>query len=297
MPLAKRHGIIGGKLPLETKLHDGPCKLSGKDVCLDSSVLSSLKNSKDPAVREAFEKYQASPKQPADQMLLINDTVRFLGVQKAYEQMKNFKPAGEHKESYLSNYHEDAILKYVSELVDDGFHCIPVSLMDFPEPGYSYTANGGAHLRDFFKDHKDQLGNEIKTAGCVLNTLRSDGNLNEVGHWVCMFMDFRGKWTIEYYDSVGRQPPESVRKWMDSIAEKHKIPIEAHIASEKRSQKGDTECGMYALYYICCRVNGIHMKTFREKEIPDDIVTKFRKFVMVDAPQVEKISHDAYLTH
>jgi len=44
-----------------------------------------------------------------------------------------------------------------------------------------------------------------------------------------------------------------------------------------RHQRGDTECGVYSLYYIRQRLEGTPARWFATDTVPDDAMIKFRK--------------------
>jgi Ulp1 protease family, C-terminal catalytic domain len=211
--------------------------------------------------------------------LLSDDVVNLLGEETVLEEMKNFKPVGPTNNDLLSNFNEDNIMRHLSQF-DDTFYGCDVQLMDFPETHYKFSTS----LTNFLDDNYKKINNgKIKHMGCVINTLRSDGDISEIGHWVAIFADFSNH-TIEYFNSSGKSAPVTVFKWMKYFCKIYKDKTgnecSAINVSNVFHQKSDTECGVYAIYFISARMLGFPYKIFREKEITDSEMTRFRSFMM-----------------
>lgn len=114
--------------------------------------------------------------------------------------------------------------------------------------------------------------------GIVLNS----DNLGGRGkHWTTLFVDVQAtSATIEFFNSSGNSPYPEVVKWAAKLgraleaAGKHPEFIRV---SSIRHQHGDTECGVYSLYYIYSRLNGTGYEAFKHMPIPDEKMTEFRK--------------------
>lgn len=263
--------------------------------CLSTEFLEAVENSNtakhDEKIMSKIQKFKKTGSRSIEELdLLFNkDLMNELGMKEIENQMKNFKPMGSTSESLLSNFHHMAILGSISR-ADPTFYPIPVQLMDFMEPNYTFD-----NSMKKFEDNIEEISEKYNSACCVLNTLKSTGNLSSVGHWVCLYMDFNYEpYTIEYYNSSGASAPPELNNWMKALSEK--IPKKCmHMdVSNIRSQKGPTECGVYVIYYIVCRLCGIDMKEFRKKEVPDHIVTAFREYIMInEEPEKVQLSHIA----
>jgi hypothetical protein len=117
------------------------------------------------------------------------------------------------------------------------------------------------------------------TLGCVLNT---DHSGSPGKHWVCVFVDSKEK-TVEYFDSAGSTPPPEANKFIVQTAKKlSDITGEKYkdIAVTTMShQKSDSECGVYALFYILSRLHGVSWKFFKQTRIPDSDMKIFRSYI------------------
>lgn len=196
----------------------------------------------------------------------------------------NFKTKGPRNNTdLLNNFNiDDTLLRWGREFRE--FYPCPFSMIDFKTVDSEF---GCADLYKVFSGqayYKDPINGEqegpFNTYGCVLNTDVSTGRGK---HWVCMFVDCRSSmWTIEYFNSSGNPPHIDVTEWMETQRNKLlKIHdnVETITVTNIVHQKSNTECGMYVLYYIRSRLDGVDYKHFLSKRIDDSEVTKFRKHV------------------
>jgi hypothetical protein len=110
--------------------------------------------------------------------------------------------------------------------------------------------------------------------GFVMNTDVSSG----CGiHWVSVFIDYSyDQPTLEYFDSSGEKMMPEVIKFFKKV--KKKIGKGELINVSTRVQQRDKHsCGPYAIYYIYSRIQGVPWGYFRDFEIQDHNMHKFRK--------------------
>jgi hypothetical protein len=120
---------------------------------------------------------------------------------------------------------------------------------------------------------------------------------------MAIFVDMRGpEWTIEFFNSAGDSPEDSIIQWMgrtknylDLFIEDHNNqnynnqnantykltttqPVKLVIAASVSHQESSTECGLYTLFYIRSRLEYVPYSRFLEDaEIPDESMIEFRK--------------------
>ena len=206
----------------------------------------------------------------------------------------------------LSNFNIDHVLRRWAVQYPKFYNC-PFSMMDFEKVVYDFSLLNLADIyqgkivqRIFSPDpeynRKDlEAGKPVKRRSdcfaCVLNTDVSSGKGK---HWVCVFADMRQKanWTIEYFNSSGNPPPKAVTRWMETQANNLRErfqnwsqppTVKTVVVTSVAHQKGDTECGLYTLYYIRARLEGHPASAFAEDKVPDSDMTEFRKHVFSSA--------------
>lgn len=193
----------------------------------------------------------------------------------------DFKPNGPAlTTALLSNIDIDKILAQMAAKYD--LLAMPFHMIDFD------TFRGGNTDLNTI-DLADEVAKGMKTFSVVLNTDKYSGN---GVHWFCLFGDFRGKgtqddpYTLEYFNSSGDRPRASVAEWLvkQEASINKKMPDKTVVVRKDMPiahQQGDTECGVYALYYLIERIKGKSRDEINSAEIPDDEMTKFRQALFV----------------
>lgn len=198
-----------------------------------------------------------------------------IGVNKADEIINNrFKPSGPaNSTAWLTNSNIDLVMHQWTKLYPGFFH-VPFQMIDFDT----------MHTELAETDLCDLAERGMKTLGCVINTDRSTGNGI---HWFCIFIDLTGSpWTLEYFDSAGDYPKESVHKWLNTqranLANRYpdkQINV-VDVTKSNQLQKSTTECGVFSLWYILSRLNKIPYQYFSQPNATDDnMMYEFRKFL------------------
>jgi hypothetical protein len=130
--------------------------------------------------------------------------------------------------------------------------------------------------------HGKQFKNTYKTAGCIIN---SDNYQGSGKHWMALFVDTRSSpMTVEFFNSSGNYPVKQWSDWMhktkDDLAPKGKVKI-VNVAGLQH-QRSKTECGVYSLYYIWSRLNGISPEAFQKIKVDDELMFEFRQHLFSD---------------
>jgi hypothetical protein len=125
-------------------------------------------------------------------------------------------------------------------------------------------------------DLKKHLQHGKTKIGIVFNT---DPHYLGGSHWIAMFVNIK-KGYIYYFDSNGDKMPKEVKVLAERIQNQaSELDIRLTIDSnyQKQHQKGDTECGMYVLYFIIQLITDRHdINYFKETTITDKDVEKLR---------------------
>ena len=143
----------------------------------------------------------------------------------------------------------------------------------------------------------EQLQNKKHKIGIIFNL---DKHTESGSHWVSLFIDVKEQ-VIIYFDSVGDKTPNEILVLKDRIVKqgleiKHpynnshiRIPIQFSFYQNylNNHQKGNSECGMYSLFFIITMLTDknknkkMNMKQkldlFNNKHISDKYVENYRK--------------------
>lgn len=207
-----------------------------------------------------------------------------------------FKTPGPREgQTLLSNFDIDGCLERWAAEYPEFFNC-PFAMIDFDREPYLFgrlnladVPLGQAPQRVFNPQAPERPAEVRRPAtlfGCVLNTDVSSGKGK---HWVCVCADFRGAdlWTIEFFNSSGNPPPRAVVRWMERQAtnlraasdrgQLERRAVETRVVTTLTHQRGDTECGVYALYYLRARLEGTPSEAFARNRVSDKEMAAFRK--------------------
>lgn len=141
-----------------------------------------------------------------------------------------------------------------------------------------------SELRDI--DFNKMKSTGFKTFGCVLNT---DVWSGQGKHWVCIFGSFtkdkndKELIDVEYFNSSGR-PVDMYPTLLDWVDFKKKQGYNIKIRTVlpyQGVQESKTECGVWCLFYIQCRLEGKVPLYFIKKKTTDDHMIEGRGFLFV----------------
>lgn len=195
------------------------------------------------------------------------------------EKTHNLKPEGPaNSVKWLTNHNLDATTASWEKKFP-AFRALPTAMMNFTE--YD-CALGKFDPASYAARVNSPQGCSF---GCVLNTDHYPGKGK---HWVCVFGDLRGgaEWTLEYFNSSGRPPPVRCVEWL--VAQRNRLrslrrklgregAVDDVVVNSRAHQSGNTECGVYCLFYLWSRLNGVGYESFRESRVPDEKMKAFRK--------------------
>ena len=133
---------------------------------------------------------------------------------------------------------------------------------------------------------ENYLHNKINKIGIIFNL---DKHYESGSHWTSLFIDLTDNF-IYYMDSVGNTYPNEVDVFIKRIISENKKlnrkDFKLYVNSVEH-QKGDSECGMYSLYFIITllteKVNNKKFKSyddkikyFSKKRITDNFIFQYR---------------------
>lgn len=188
--------------------------------------------------------------------------------------------------TWLTNYDiYDVLQQYENKYPQ--FCVIRPSAIDFDDKIGGIKSNMCV-TEDLCKFDLIQHINEGKTKfGIVFNLDKHD---QPGSHWVSLFIDLDDEYVF-YMDSVGDPVPNEIQVFVNRVI-KQALQANKHLHfyenSPMQHQTGDTECGVYSLYFIITMLTGEVDKLvfdtaddkisfFKNKRIPDKYISKFRK--------------------
>ena len=126
---------------------------------------------------------------------------------------------------------------------------------------------------------EEQMKRGKTKIGIIFNT---DPHNKGGAHWISLFINIKKKF-IYFYDSVGSEMPPETRKFIERVVEQGKQlspPIVFDVWENKgiEHQKGNTECGVYSLFFIIHMLEDKITPAYLKTHIIDDkYMEKFRK--------------------
>lgn len=125
-----------------------------------------------------------------------------------------------------------------------------------------------------------------RCAACIVN---SDVYEGAGKHWMALFADARGsEWTVEFFNSSGNAPAHEWINWMEKtknrmLALRPGGKVSVIRATNIRQQHSKSECGVYSLFYVWARLNGVPASYFGAHRIADKFMFEFRQHIFYDA--------------
>jgi hypothetical protein len=175
---------------------------------------------------------------------------------------KYFKPSGPaNVTNWLSNSHIDSVIAGWA-VNDSKLYHIPF------------------HMSNIYGIRSQLSQLDWKSILPIYNILACPINTDVYGgrgkHWVCVLVDARSPLvSIEYFDSGGSSPQPDVQKWMDNTKNELKTNGRESVIKTKmpRHQFSRTECGVYILYFLSCRIfHNISYEDFQKNQINDSYI-------------------------
>jgi hypothetical protein len=132
---------------------------------------------------------------------------------------------------------------------------------------------------------EDQIKNGKTKIGIIFNT---DPHNKPGQHWISMFINIKKK-KIFFFDSTGDKPVPQIMALVERIKEqglnlKKKINFKFDSNEGIEHQYGNTECGVYSLFFIVHMLEGKMTEHYLKTHIlKDDYMNKFRHIYFNDS--------------
>ena len=120
----------------------------------------------------------------------------------------------------------------------------------------------------------DTLTKEGKThLGFIYNL---DPSNKGGSHWIASFTDIPGHKSY-YFDSYGFKPPPQIARFLRSLTLQD--PAMKLQYNARRFQYGDTECGIYCLYFLIRMLEGDNFRKFCKRAPRDSDMLELRRWL------------------
>lgn len=179
-------------------------------------------------------------------------------------------------DQWLDSNNINAVMKQYEE-VYPGFKFYGSNPIDFASPD-PYNMNAVAKnkclIDSMCKMDLKQLKASGKTKlGFVYNL---DPSNKGGSHWIASFTDIPAGRTY-YFDSYGMRPPKQIARFMRFLTV-HGLNMKLEY-NAVRFQYGDTECGMYCLYFLIRMLEGDNFKEFCKRAPTDEDMLALRDWL------------------
>ena len=136
---------------------------------------------------------------------------------------------------------------------------------------------------------KFDIGKLIKNGKTMIGIIFNTDPDNKPGqHWISLFINVKNK-TIFFFDSTGDEAPREVmalvkRIQKQGLALKHPIKFKFDSNKGVEHQYGNTECGVYSIYFIVHMLeNKLTEHYLKTHILKDEYIEKFRKIYFNDS--------------
>ena len=176
---------------------------------------------------------------------------------------------------WLDNYNINAVMKQYEEAYK-WFKFLGIFPIDFSAPD-PYTKNNKCLHREVCElNLKNEYSKGNYGIGMIFNL---DPHFKGGSHWVALYININNieKPIISYFDSYGYKTPALIGRLMRSFKLQNN---NCELGFNKRRfQYGNSECGMFSMYFIICMLSGITFKNFCKDSISDSFMLQLRKIL------------------
>lgn len=246
--------------------------------CLPNKVYTEIAQKTGIKVRKLFE---ASVCKAGDEHCLLDkapldDSVK-KELRKQYLRPRRPKGWDEDPDMWLDNYNIMAVMKQY-EVAYPWFKFLGVFPIDFSAPDpYKHDGTQQCLYKETCElNLKQEYERGVRGIGMIFNL---DPHFKSGSHWVALYINLKNiqKPFVGYFDSYGFKVPPLIARLMRSF--KLQIKTCELGSNARRFQYGDSECGMYSMYFIICMICGISFKEFCKDSVPDNFMLELRQIL------------------
>lgn len=255
-----------------------PGMKSSQSTCLPDSVYSQLQTKHVSSKDALFQRYGC--KSGEEHCLLdhapLDDAVK-KDLRKQYLRPRQPKAWKDDPDMWLDNFNIMHVMKQY-EVAYPWFKFIGVFPIDFSAPDPYVKTEKPKCLYNELCDLN--LTNEYKDGtrgiGVIFNL---DPHFKGGSHWVGLYINLKDikEPKISYFDSYGYKTPSLIARLMRSFT--LQIPTCKLGYNARRFQYGNSECGMFSMYFIMCMMNDIPFDEFCKDAVNDEMMLELRQIL------------------
>jgi hypothetical protein len=198
-------------------------------------------------------------------------------LRKQYLRPRRPKVWNEDPDMWLDNFNIMGVMKQYQEAYP-WFKFLGVFPIDFSAPDpYKHTNTPKCLYQEMCEINlKSEYEKGVRGIGIIFNL---DPHFKGGSHWVGLYINIKNikKPFIGYYDSYGYKVPPLIARLMRSF--KLQINTCQMGYNARKFQYGNSECGMFSMYFIICMICGISFKNFCKDSVSDDYMLQLRKIL------------------
>lgn len=195
-------------------------------------------------------------------------------LRKEYLRPKKPKAWEADPDMWLDNYNIMHVMKQYEEAFP-WFRFLGVFPIDFSAPDpYKHNSTPQCLYKETCNlKLKEEYNNGVRGIGMIFNL---DPHYKGGSHWVGLYINLQNinKPFVGYFDSYGYKVPSLIARLMRSL--KLQISTCELGYNARRFQYGNSECGMFSMYFIICMINGISFKEFCKDSVNDPFMLQLR---------------------
>lgn len=194
------------------------------------------------------------------------------------QDLRPAKPAVWDKDpdQWLDNHNIAAVMKQYEEIYP-WFRFYGVHPIDFSAPSpYKKGSAKECLIPKMCSIEIPGLRREgIRYAGVIFNL---DNHLGSGSHWVSLMIDASPKTPgVYYFDSYGMKPPKQVWVFMQDLSIEEPRAVLGY--NGRRFQFGNSECGMYSMFFLICLMHGYPFAKFVKRPVADRFMLALRDWL------------------
>jgi hypothetical protein len=253
-----------------------------KNKCLPNKIYSEI--SKSLKIKNDDKKlFHSIGCQPGEEHCLldkapINDNLK-KELRKQYLRPRRPKNWDSDPDMWLDNYNIIHVMNQYQEAYP-WFKFLGVFPIDFsaPDPYNPNSQNKCLYKETCDLNLKNEYNKGIRGIGMIFNL---DPHFKGGSHWVGLYINLNNitKPFVGYFDSYGYKVPPLIARLMRSF--KLQINTCQLGYNARKFQYGDSECGMFSMYFIICMMCGVPFKNFCKDSVNDDYMLQLRKILFV----------------